>query len=126
MNNMPATKRRVIVESPYKGDIKLNEGYARLAMLDSIFRGEAPFASHLLYTQMLDDNDKEERMLGITLGFAWRQAAHLVAFYVDLGMSDGMRLSQESLISSSFGRKIPFVERRINRDDLTKLLNAKS
>lgn len=126
MNNTPATKKRVIVESPYKGDVRLNKGYARLAMLDSIFRGEAPFASHLLYTQMLDDNDTEERMLGITLGFAWRQVAHLVAFYVDLGMSDGMRLSQESLISSSFGRKIPFVERRINRDDLTKLLNTKS
>lgn len=121
-------KKRVIVESPYKGDIKLNEGYARLAMLDSIMRGEAPFASHLLYTQILNDDDPNERTLGIMLGFAWRQVADLVAFYVDLGMSDGMRLSFESLSlrAPSGARRIPFVERRIKRDDLIKLLNTKS
>lgn len=117
-------KRRVVIESPYKGDIKLNEGYARLAMLDSVMRGEAPFASHLLYTQILDDTIEEERNLGIELGFAWLQSANLVAFYIDLGMSPGMRLSQE-LLTSTLQHK-PFEMRRINRDDLTKLLNAKS
>ena len=49
--------RRVILESPYAGDIERNVAYARAAMRDSLLRGEAPIASHLLYTQpgVLDD-----------------------------------------------------------------------
>lgn len=117
------TKRRVIIESPYKGDIKLNTAYAQLACLDSIMRGEAPFASHLLYTQILDDNNADERALGIGLGFAWHKVADLAAFYVDLGMSPGMNQSMKSLASSR--PRIPIVERRIKRDDLIKLLNLR-
>lgn len=41
--------RRVIVESPYAGDVIRNVEYARAAMRDCLQRGEAPFASHLLY-----------------------------------------------------------------------------
>ena len=40
-------------------------GDARRAMLDCLKRGEAPFASHLLYTQALDDSDAAHRKLGI-------------------------------------------------------------
>lgn len=113
--------KRVIIESPYRGDIRLNKAYACLAMLDSIMRGEAPFASHLLYTQMLDDNDPHERGLGIALGFAWHGVADLIAYYIDLGMSEGMTLSRDSLPSNK-----PTEYRRIAPDDLTKLLNARS
>jgi len=42
---------RVIIESPYAGDIEVNLKYAKLCILDSLKRGEAPLASHLLYTQ---------------------------------------------------------------------------
>lgn len=41
--------RLVVVESPYAGDVKRNEEYARRAMADCLARGEAPFASHLLW-----------------------------------------------------------------------------
>ena len=49
--------RLVIVESPYAGDIETNVKYARRCVKDSLMRGEAPIASHLLYTQegILDD-----------------------------------------------------------------------
>ena len=45
--------RLMIVESPYAGDMEANTEYARdaCATLDSLMRGEAPIASHLLYTQ---------------------------------------------------------------------------
>lgn len=48
---------RVVVESPFAGDIQKNIEYARKCMADCLKRGEAPFASHLLYTQdgILDD-----------------------------------------------------------------------
>ncbi len=41
----------VILESPYAGHVDANVAYARMAMHDSLLRGEAPIASHLLYTQ---------------------------------------------------------------------------
>lgn len=82
--------RLVIIESPYTGDVELHVAYARKALLDSLRRGEAPIASHLLYTQVLDDAKPEERAHGIAAGLAWRRAPVLPAFYVDLGWSSGM------------------------------------
>lgn len=59
----------VIIESPFKGSTPAEEAeniaYAKEAMRDSLYRGEAPFASHLLYPQMLDDADERERRMGI-------------------------------------------------------------
>jgi hypothetical protein len=69
-----------------------NLDYARAAMKDCLLRGEAPYASHLLYTQpgVLDDTIPEEREHGIQAGFAWRQVAAKTVVYTDLGISRGM------------------------------------
>lgn len=82
----------VIIESPYAGDIERNEAYARAAMADCFSRGEAPFASHLLYTQpgVLRDDDPEERKLGIEAGLAWGEKAEATVVYEDLGITAGM------------------------------------
>lgn len=82
--------KRVIVESPLSGDFERNQRYARLCCLDCLERGEAPLASHLLYTQMLDDRDFAQRELGMQAGFVWGECADLVAAYEDLGVSAGM------------------------------------
>lgn len=84
--------RRVILESPYAGDIERNLAYARRALRDSVLRGEAPIASHLLYTQpgVLDDSQPAERALGINAGLAWGPVADVTVCYVDLGTSAGM------------------------------------
>ena len=85
--------RVVILESPYAGKVKLNTRYARACLADCLKRGEAPFASHLLYTQpgVLDDNDPEERERGIRAGFEYRSVATMTVVYTDLGTSSGMR-----------------------------------
>ncbi len=86
----------VIIESPFAGatpELRLrNLRYARAALRDSLLRREAPFASHLLYTQegVFDDNVLEERVWGIEAGLAWGQVASLTAVYCDLGISKGM------------------------------------
>jgi hypothetical protein len=92
----------VIVESPYAGDVERNMAYARAAMADCLRRGEAPYASHLLYTQpgVLDDTVPAERKLGIDAGHAWLAGADLVAFYVDLGWSPGMTLGSVSALTA--------------------------
>lgn len=89
--------RLVILESPYAGEtaeeINGNIEYARRCVRDSLMRGEAPIASHLLYTQpgILDDSIPEEREQGINAGLAWRKVAEASVVYVDKGISQGMR-----------------------------------
>ena len=82
----------VIIESPYAGDVEKNVEYARRAVRDSLERGEAPIASHLVYTQpnILDDDIPEERQWGIDAGLAWRRVADATIVYQDLGITKGM------------------------------------
>ena len=84
--------KRVVLESPYRGDVATNEVYARACVLDALRKGEAPFASHLLYTQtgILDDNDPEGRELGMRAGRAWIAPADKMVVYIDPGISPGM------------------------------------
>ena len=85
--------RLVIVESPYAGDIERNVRYARACLRDCLLRGEAPLASHLLYTQpgVLRDDVPSERTLGISAGLAWGRWAQATIVYTDLGISPGMQ-----------------------------------
>lgn len=94
--------RRVILESPYAGkqfnnrmstfERYRNILYARLAVRDSLGRGEAPIASHLLYTQprILNDQDAAERLWGIEAGMAWGDVADATVAYIDFGITQGM------------------------------------
>lgn len=90
--------RRVIIESPYAGDVEANLTYLRACIRDCLLRGESPFASHAIYTQpgVLDDTNPEERKLGIQAGFEWRTCAHTTVVYTDLGITDGMKLGIEN------------------------------
>lgn len=85
--------RLVIIESPYAGDVEENVEYARRCVHDSLSRGEAPIASHLLYTQegVLDDDIHHEREWGINAGLAWIKVADATIVYTDRGLSSGMQ-----------------------------------
>lgn len=86
----------VIVESPYAASathtVEEHVEYARACVRHSLSLGEAPIASHLLYTQqgILDDLIPYERQWGIDAGLAWRRVADASVFYIDLGWSKGM------------------------------------
>lgn len=88
--------KRVILESPYAAAtperIARNVEYARACVRDSLSRGEAPIASHLLYTQpgILRDEVPDERQWGIDAGLAWRGVAEASVVYTDLGTTRGM------------------------------------
>lgn len=82
---------KVAIESPLGGDSARNLRYARLCARDSLRRGENNYASHLYFTQFLDDATPEERELGIQCGFEWSALADVRVFYEDLGWSSGMK-----------------------------------
>ncbi len=86
--------KRVIVETPYAGDIERNTEFARKCLHDCLLKGEAPLASHLLYTQpfVLDDDIAKERTLGINAGLEWGTQAETTIVYIDYGISGGMKL----------------------------------
>jgi hypothetical protein len=89
--------KTVVVESPYAGDnmmeTRRNVLYLRACMRDCLNRGEAPYASHGLYTQpgVLDDSLPEERELGMDAGFSIGFHMDTVVVYTDRGISPGMR-----------------------------------
>lgn len=102
----------VVIESPYGSDdlsvVQFNVTYARRCIAHSIFKGEAPIASHLLYTQdgILDDNNPEQRRRGIEAGHAWMHVCDLVAVYADHGITDGMWQGIE--FAKAFGVAVRF------------------
>lgn len=89
--------KTVILESPYAGDSEVHIRYARACMGDCLRRGEAPFASHLLYTQpgVLDDRMPDERNMGIAAGLAIGDLFDATVVYTDLGISSGMEMGIE-------------------------------
>jgi hypothetical protein len=103
--------RRIILESPYAGEVERNVQYARACVRDCLKRGEAPIASHLLFTQpgILRDGIAEERALGVSAGLAWIPVADAMAVYVDHGVSPGVRDAME--LAKSLGLAVE--ERKI-------------
>lgn len=84
----------VLLLSPFAGEVERNVAYARAAMADSIKNhNEAPFASHLLYPQILDDDDPLMREIGLACEHVWLPLANRVVVYIDFGISNGMTLA---------------------------------
>lgn len=112
--------KQVVIESPFAGDVEIHIKYARRAMADSLKRSEAPYASHLLFTQegILDDTIPEERKLGMEVGLLWCKGADLTAVYTDYGISKGMEYGIER--AKQEGRPIEYREIGKN-DDLHKM-----
>lgn len=106
--------RLVIIESPYAGDIPANVEYARAAVRDSLSRGEAPIASHLLYTQpgILRDELPDERQWGIDAGLAWRHVSEATVVYTDRGMSRGMEYGIAA--ARAAGKPVEFRSLKVN------------
>ena len=103
---------RVVIESPFTGEIEDNLTYLRKCMQHCLLRGEAPFASHALYTQhgVLQDSNPTERELGFNAGLVWADQAHMAVFYIDRGFSTGMKKA----LQRHHG-KIPIVFRSLGR-----------
>mgnify|MGYP006303505937 CR=1 FL=1 len=90
-----AQRPRLIVESPYAGDVEMNEAFAENVCRFAVKAGYNPYASHLLFTRFLDDEVAEERRAGIGCGFGWREIADEVWYCTrpDEAFTPGMELA---------------------------------
>lgn len=83
---------RVVIESPYAGEIDKNQAYLR-DMIEGVIRGGGyPLATHAWLPGVLDDNKEEERRKGMLVHLNWLEVADVVVVGTDLGISRGMEL----------------------------------
>ncbi len=123
---------KVQLESPFgaqtREQIATNVQYAFLAMHDSLVNhGEAPFASHLLYTLALDDTLADERALGIERGLELGSDADLTAVYLDLGISRGMEYGIKA--AEKLGREVTYrhlFDEALALDEITEQIRQNS
>lgn len=86
-------RRKIYVVSKYAGDVDTNVknavGYCRRV----IEEGHMPIAAHLLYPQILNDSNPEERELGILFGMALIRLCDEVWVFGDVspGMEAGIK-----------------------------------
>ncbi len=109
----------VLIESPFGKrvdgttvtpvEMERNVEYARAAMRDCFERGEAPYASHLIYPQIYDDAKPAERGAGMEAGWEWMRMAQLVVVYTDYGKTPGMLAG----IARAHALRIPVEERTL-------------
>lgn len=113
------TERRkvVLVESPYfNADIRImkeNIEYARKCLVDCLNRYESPIATHLLYTQFLDDRNQEQRDNGIDAGLEIGLVCDKTVVYLDRGISSGMAKGIEHAIRNNRIVEYRYLDRRI-------------
>ena len=87
----------IYVASPYAGDIKQNTAFARKACRHVMNEGHAFFAPHLLYPQLLDDSNPQERQAGLDMGLAMLPRCDELWCYGDR-ISYGMHLEIEEAV----------------------------
>ncbi|HSK68254.1 MAG TPA: DUF4406 domain-containing protein [Candidatus Limnocylindria bacterium] len=93
--NMP----RVFISSPYSGDVGRNQELARRFLRLAIEQGFAPIAPHLLYPQVLDNDDPANYDLGMALGLRWLETCDemwVCGDTVSKGMGMEMAYAQEN------------------------------
>lgn len=95
MRHSSGHRKKVFICSRYAGDVAGNIEVAKALCRKAVDMGYAPFAPHLLYTLFLDDDDPEQRALGIQLGLQFMDACDEVWVYVGDGKSDGMNTELE-------------------------------
>lgn len=126
-------RRTVVVESPYMGEGSTEEEivantarnirYLRACLRDCVVNyNESPYASHAILTQpgVLDDNNPEERALGIAAGFELRHIVEATVVYTDLGISRGMRYG----IEDAEAKNRPYEYRTLGPDWEEKALES--
>ena len=61
-------KKIVFICSPYKGDIEVNTIRAKRYGRYAVTKKAVPIVPHLMYTQFLDEDNHDERALGLEMG----------------------------------------------------------
>lgn len=90
----------VYICSPFSGDVETNVANARRYSRFAVDKGYIPIAPHLLFPQFLDDDNPQERELGLFFGNALMSKCAEV--WVDLCQYFGQKKSKDYAAFFSF------------------------
>ena len=99
--SIPGFRPVVFICSPYAGEIQKNKRRARKYCRFAVKKKCIPVAPHLLFPQFLDDDDPQERKLGLFMGCVLlTKCAELWVFgeYVTAGMALEIDKAERNLI----------------------------
>lgn len=82
--------KRIMILSPYSGDIERNMRYLQRCIWHVIQERHAPFAPHYIYPSFMDDTNSLQRDIGIAMGLLWGSVSDELWLFQDYGISDGM------------------------------------
>ena len=99
-------RRKVYVASRYAGDVEKNVALAISYCRRVMDAGYMPVASHLLYPQILNDNDPDERELGLLFGLALLRMCDEVWVFGEV--SEGMAMEIEE--ARRLNKKLRIIE----------------
>lgn len=103
----------IYIASPYAGDVKNNIEFAKHACQYVITTGNAFFCPHLLYSQILNDNNEEDRKLGLDMG-------KRLLLKCDELWAFGNRISQGMFEEIEFARQNDIPVKRIQSMDMAQ------
>jgi nucleoside 2-deoxyribosyltransferase len=90
--------------SPYRGDIERNIEYAKELTLLAIKQGYAPITPHLYLTQVLDDNNEEQRKAGMEIALELLKKCDVVVVGTRYGVSQGMARELDFALRQATGK----------------------
>ncbi len=101
--------KKVYVVSRYAGDVQANTKAAVTYCRRVIDEGYMPIASHLLYPQILDDNDLVQRGLGLTFGLELLKLCDEVWVFGSVSLGMAMEIEEAKRLN----KKIVYFEEMI-------------
>lgn len=125
--------KKIYICSRYRADrnhtVEDNVRRALFACGVALDKGYAPIAPHLIYPRCLDDNDPEERNIGIFAGLAWLADCDELWQWgasVSEGMARELALAKVLGIPIRVFNSVGIPKERWNREDLGCNMTAKS
>ena len=98
--------------SPYRSETERQKQkhieYARELLKQNLYYDLLPIAPHLLYPQILNDNNHNERLIALDLCFKWIEKSDVIYAGCRYGISEGMK--QEIALAEKLGKEIIYLE----------------
>lgn len=99
---------KIFICSPYRGDVEENTKLARKMGWFAVKCDYVPIIPHLVFPQFLDDNNPEERILGITMGAELLKICDCM-WIIGTKLTKGMRYELE--VAKKIGMPIKVYDR---------------
>ena len=87
--------KKIYVCSPLSGDIENNIKKARNYCRKIMHEGNMPLAPHIYFTQFLNDEKQEERIIGMNMGLIRLKECDEIWVFCQNGISSGMKAEIE-------------------------------